>query len=122
MIDTCNEISCALEELYGIIDSKYKRLASSLEFVKPGTAIINSDDSLTNYWEALNRILESYIDAVDIALDETKQKATLSELHTALQTIRNQFVILLGKIEDLIELIDIHDALTETGNQLAHGV
>ena len=115
MIDTCNEISCALEELYGIVDSKYKRLASSLEFVKPGNAIINPDDSLTNYWESFNCILENYIDAVDIALDETNQKAAMSELHTALHTIRNQFVILLGKIEDLIEMIDIHDALTETG-------
>lgn len=116
---TYNELSSVLGALYGIVDSKYKRLASSLEFVRPGSAVINPDDVLTNYWEMFNTALESYITAVDFSLDEIKsskyQDAALTELYTALLTIRNQFITLFERIEDLIELIDIHDGLTEIG-------
>ncbi len=123
ILDAYNSLSSVLGALYGIVDSKYQRLASSLENLKPGSAAINPNDVLTTYWETFNGIIENYISVTDAALDEIEstehRRAILVELHTALLILRKQFVALFGKIEDLIEMIDIHDGLAES--EVQHG-
>lgn len=118
VLDTYNSLSSALGALYEIVDSKFKHLASSLENVKPGSSAINPDDLLTTYWETFNDIVENYISVTDTALDVIEsteyRRTVLAELHTALLIIRKQLVALFGKIEDLIEMIDIYDALAES--------
>ncbi|WP_293705690.1 hypothetical protein [uncultured Parasutterella sp.] len=116
-LETYNQLSSVLGALFGIIDSKYKRIESELSRVKFGDPSYNSDDALSTYWETFNSLIETYIDQIDLTLDEIEhseqRREILARLHAALLVLRNQFIDIFEKVEDLVEMIGIHDGLTE---------
>lgn len=114
---TCDQLSGALAVLFGIIDSKCSLIQSELSEVKFGGPLYNAGDATSTYWRTFNSLIETYIDQIDTTLNQIERSAQrrkiLARLHAALLALRNQFIDIFEKVEDLVELICIHDGLTE---------
>lgn len=112
-----NTFSSVLGALSGVIKTKIARLESGLENVKFGDPRFNDNDALSSYWSVLGALLEAYIELADSALDEIEttehKRGVLIELHSSLLFLRKQLIEVFDNTEDLIELISVHDALTE---------